>query len=280
MQEHSVINFTTATTCDTITIHSGKEFTSPLSQLSALLSPTKHLTFVFWPLCWKINETVCCYSAASSPRKLYDTRDGGHSSVTQIDFDDDKYRRRPALSWFAQILKLVSWTGALLFGTRNNLLWILLWSPDWKINKYIFYYIFINFYYIFINLFRNRTGGKRTSLTWKQRVFMLLLVGVLGFFTLIIIMAKLGRASAGSDPNLDPLLNPNIRVGKNWWQALIPSSLSVLHNISLCRTRWNGTFQYMVSPVESAIYPARMGEWCCTSLEWRQSPAPFINIRH
>ncbi|XP_070839918.1 zinc finger protein-like 1 [Chaetodon trifascialis] len=125
MQEHSVVNFTTATTCDTITIHT-----------------------------------------ASSPRKIYDTRDVGHSSVTQIDFDDDKYRRRPALSWFAQILK-------------------------------------------------NRTGGKRTSFSWKQRVFMLLLVGVLGFFTLIIIMAKLGRASAGSDPNLDPLLNPNIRVGKN-----------------------------------------------------------------
>lgn len=125
MQEHSMINFTTGTASDTITIHT-----------------------------------------ASSPRKVYDTRDGGHSSVTQIDFDDDKYRRRPALSWFAQILK-------------------------------------------------NRTGGKRSSLSWKQRVFMLLLVGVLGFFTLIIIMAKLGRASAGSDPNLDPLLNPNIRVGKN-----------------------------------------------------------------
>lgn len=103
--------------------------------------------------------------AASSPRKVYDTRDTGHSSVTQIDFDDDKYRRRPALSWFAQVLK-------------------------------------------------SRTGGKRTSLSWKQRMFMFLLVGVLGFFTLIIIMAKLGRASAGSDPNLDPLLNPNIRVGK------------------------------------------------------------------
>lgn len=68
-------------------------------------------------------------------------------------------------------------------------------------------------FYFFI--FRNRTGGKRTSFSWKQRVFMFLLVGVLGFFTLIIIMAKLGRASAGSDPNLDPLLNPNIRVGKN-----------------------------------------------------------------
>ncbi|KAK1154977.1 zinc finger protein-like 1 [Acipenser oxyrinchus oxyrinchus] len=41
----------------------------------------------------------------SSPRKVYDTRDVGGSSVTQIDFDDDKYRRRPALSWLAQILK-------------------------------------------------------------------------------------------------------------------------------------------------------------------------------
>uniref|UniRef100_A0A3Q4H7U9 Zinc finger protein-like 1 n=1 Tax=Neolamprologus brichardi TaxID=32507 RepID=A0A3Q4H7U9_NEOBR len=113
-----------------------------------------------------IRSSVSLFFVSSSPRKVYDTRDGGHSSVTQIDFDDDKYRRRPALSWFAQILK-------------------------------------------------NRTGGKRSSLSWKQRVFMLLLVGVLGFFTLIIIMAKLGRASAGSDPNLDPLLNPNIRVGKN-----------------------------------------------------------------
>ncbi|CAL9685834.1 unnamed protein product [Knipowitschia caucasica] len=111
-----------------------------------------------------ISDSVTIH-AASSPRKIYDTRDTGQSSVTQIDFDDDKYRRRPALSWFAQVLK-------------------------------------------------NRTGGKRTTLTWKQRMFMFLLVGVLGFFTLIIIMAKLGRASAGSDPNLDPLLNPHIRVGK------------------------------------------------------------------
>ncbi|XP_030648383.1 zinc finger protein-like 1 [Chanos chanos] len=103
-------------------------------------------------------------NTASSPRKVYDTRDSGHASVTQIDFDDDKYRRRPTLSWFAQILK-------------------------------------------------NRTGNKKRALTLKQRVLMLLLLGVVGFFTLIIIMAKLGRASAESDPNLDPMLNPNIRVG-------------------------------------------------------------------
>lgn len=54
-------------------------------------------------LCFWITCFCCC--SASSPRKLYDTRDTSHSSVTQIDFDDDKYRRRPALSWFAQILK-------------------------------------------------------------------------------------------------------------------------------------------------------------------------------
>ncbi|XP_062844962.1 zinc finger protein-like 1 [Trichomycterus rosablanca] len=103
-------------------------------------------------------------SKASSPRKVYDTRESGHESVTQIDFDDDKYRRRPALSWFAQILK-------------------------------------------------NRLGPKRKSLTLKQRVLMLLVLGMIGFFTLIIIMAKLGRASADEDPNLNPMLNPNIRVG-------------------------------------------------------------------
>ncbi|XP_043095110.1 zinc finger protein-like 1 isoform X1 [Puntigrus tetrazona] len=103
-------------------------------------------------------------NTAISPRKVYDTRDSGQSAVMQIDFDDDKYRRRPALSWFSQVLK-------------------------------------------------NRTGTKKKALTLKQRIFMLLLVGVIGFFTLIIIMAKLGRASAETDPNLDPMLNPNIRVG-------------------------------------------------------------------
>ncbi|XP_051975401.1 zinc finger protein-like 1 [Xyrauchen texanus] len=123
VQNHSVINMSTTSTTDTITINK-----------------------------------------ATSPRKVYDTRDSGNTAVMQVDFDDDKYRRRPALSWFAQVLK-------------------------------------------------NRTGTKKKALTLKQRIFMLLLVGVIGFFTLIIIMAKLGRASAEGDPNLDPMMNPNIRVG-------------------------------------------------------------------
>ncbi|CAL8363022.1 unnamed protein product [Lota lota] len=113
-----------------------------------------------------LSHTFSSTSISSSPRKVYDTRDGGHCSVTQIDFDDDKYRRRPTLSWFAQILK-------------------------------------------------NRRGSKKSSLSWRQKVFMFLLVGVLAFLTLIIVMAKLGRASASSDPNLDPLMNPNIRIGKD-----------------------------------------------------------------
>ncbi|XP_018592697.2 zinc finger protein-like 1 [Scleropages formosus] len=111
------------------------------------------------------NDSITIHTA-SSPRKVYDTRDSAQSSVTQIDFDDDKYRRRPALSWFAQILK-------------------------------------------------NRSGSKRTSLSLKQRFLLILLLGTLGFFTLISIMSKLGRASADADPNLDPRLNPHIHVGKN-----------------------------------------------------------------
>lgn len=104
MQEHSVINLTTATTCDTVTIHAGKAMN--LNLLSEHFT-SEGLTYCVALYVERLT-VFCCYSPASSPRKIYDTRDIGHSSVTQIDFDDDKYRRRPALSWFAQILKLVS----------------------------------------------------------------------------------------------------------------------------------------------------------------------------
>ncbi|KAG2468857.1 ZFPL1 protein, partial [Polypterus senegalus] len=110
------------------------------------------------------NESITIH-AASSPRKMYDTRDTENSSVTQIDFDDDKYRRRSALNWFAQILK-------------------------------------------------NRSSSRKRPRSMKQRVLMVLIIGIIGFFTLILIMSKLGRASTENDPNLDPLLNPNIRVGQ------------------------------------------------------------------
>lgn len=43
----------------------------------------------------------------------------------------------------------------------------------------------------------------------------MLVLCLIGLCTLCIIFLKLGRASADSDPLLDPLLNPNIRVEDN-----------------------------------------------------------------
>ncbi|XDB66030.1 PREDICTED: zinc finger protein-like 1 isoform X2 [Capra hircus] len=42
---------------------------------------------------------------ASAPRKVYDTRDDERAPGLHRDYDDDKYRRRPALGWLAQLLR-------------------------------------------------------------------------------------------------------------------------------------------------------------------------------
>ena len=39
-----------------------------------------------------------------------------------------------------------------------------------------------------------------------------LLIGIIGFLTLIVIFSRLGRDAADDDPLLDPMANPNIRV--------------------------------------------------------------------
>nr|XP_033812341.1 zinc finger protein-like 1 isoform X1 [Geotrypetes seraphini]XP_033812343.1 zinc finger protein-like 1 isoform X1 [Geotrypetes seraphini] len=104
-------------------------------------------------------------NAVTASRKVYDTRELDRDTDTLIDFDDDKYRRRPALSWFARVLK-------------------------------------------------NRDGNKKRPTSSMQRFIIVLVIAVLGFLTLIIVMSKLGRASAENDPNLDIHQNPNIRVGQ------------------------------------------------------------------
>ncbi|KAM3824822.1 zinc finger protein-like 1 isoform 1-T2 [Vipera latastei] len=106
-------------------------------------------------------------NAASSSRKIYDTREAGvgQDSSTTIDFDDDKYRRRPTLSWLAQLLK-------------------------------------------------NRFGTRKQPRSLMQRFVIFLLIGGIGFLTLVIVMMKFGRASADNDPSLDPKFNPHIRVGQ------------------------------------------------------------------
>uniref|UniRef100_A0A1W7RBF9 Zinc finger protein-like 1 n=1 Tax=Agkistrodon contortrix contortrix TaxID=8713 RepID=A0A1W7RBF9_AGKCO len=106
-------------------------------------------------------------NAASSSRKIYDTREAGvgQDSSATIDFDEDKYRRRPTLSWLAQLLK-------------------------------------------------NRFGTRKQPRSLMQRFVIFLLIGGIGFLTLVIVMMKLGRASADNDPSLDPKFNPHIRVGQ------------------------------------------------------------------
>lgn len=101
---------------------------------------------------------------ASAPRKVYDTRDDDRAPGLHGDCDDDKYRRRPALGWLAQLL-------------------------------------------------RSRDGSRKRPLTLLQRAGLLLLLGLLGFLALLALMSRLGRAATDNDPNLDPLMNPHIRVG-------------------------------------------------------------------
>lgn len=60
---------------------------------------------------------------------------------------------------------------------------------------------------------RSRAGSHKRPLTLLQRAGLLLLLGLLGFLALLALMSRLGRAAADSDPNLDPLMNPHIRVG-------------------------------------------------------------------
>ncbi|XP_032818575.2 zinc finger protein-like 1 isoform X1 [Petromyzon marinus] len=46
----------------------------------------------------------------------------------------------------------------------------------------------------------------------RQRRVVLLVLGLLAFLTLLLVMSQLGRGAADSDPLLDPLANPHIRV--------------------------------------------------------------------
>ncbi|XP_075426006.1 zinc finger protein-like 1 isoform X2 [Ascaphus truei] len=54
-------------------------------------------------------------TGASTTRKVYDTRDTDRNSDTRIDFDDDKYRRRPTLSWLARILRVLKMSNILAY---------------------------------------------------------------------------------------------------------------------------------------------------------------------
>ena len=49
-------------------------------------------------------------------------------------------------------------------------------------------------------------------MTVRKKFLIVLMIGIIGFLTMIVIFSKLGAHAADDDPFLDPMLNPNIRV--------------------------------------------------------------------
>ncbi|XP_071832381.1 zinc finger protein-like 1 homolog [Apostichopus japonicus] len=68
----------------------------------------------------------------------------------------------------------------------------------------------------FAGWFKSRTGNSRQvdSNASMKRFAIILILGLVGFFTLVVIMTSVGRAAANKDPLLDPLANPNVRIGR------------------------------------------------------------------
>lgn len=61
--------------------------------------------------------------------------------------------------------------------------------------------------------FKSREGGiKRDPASIRKRFFMVFILGIVAFITLVIIFSQLGRNASDDDPFLDPLNNPNIKV--------------------------------------------------------------------
>ncbi|XP_077995193.1 zinc finger protein-like 1 homolog [Glandiceps talaboti] len=63
--------------------------------------------------------------------------------------------------------------------------------------------------------FKSRTRKSKKDPNSSFKKFAVILVfGLIGFFTLVIIMTRVGRSAANDDPFLDPMANPNIRVAR------------------------------------------------------------------
>ena len=60
-----------------------------------------------------------------------------------------------------------------------------------------------------------KSARRRDPHTRTKKLAVIIIVALIAFLTLILVFNKLGRASADSDPFLDPMANPNIRVGDN-----------------------------------------------------------------
>ena len=62
-------------------------------------------------------------------------------------------------------------------------------------------------------LFRSRTGPqKKDPRASFKRFIAVLVIGIIGFLTVIVIFSRMGRSASEDDPFLDPMNNPQIRV--------------------------------------------------------------------
>ena len=65
--------------------------------------------------------------------------------------------------------------------------------------------------YIFNFRKKSSSSKKESHLTYK-RALVLMVIMVVGFMTIVLFLSMVGSGYAGSDPMLDPNLNPNIKV--------------------------------------------------------------------
>ncbi|XP_033095905.1 zinc finger protein-like 1 [Anneissia japonica] len=74
----------------------------------------------------------------------------------------------------------------------------------------------------FARWFKSRTSEKSIKEPGgsMKRYAVILIIGVIAFFTIVVIFTQVGRASADKDPFLDPMANPNIRVGRKVLEAV------------------------------------------------------------
>ncbi|KAL5009029.1 hypothetical protein ScPMuIL_014610 [Solemya velum] len=68
----------------------------------------------------------------------------------------------------------------------------------------------------------SRDGGKkkkREPSSMMKRFIVVLVIGLIGFITIVVILSKWGRRVTENDPFLDPMANPNIRINEKIHQV-------------------------------------------------------------
>ena len=81
-----------------------------------------------------------------------------------------------------------------------------------------FFFTFSNHIFYFVEKFcyRSSAGGKHKKKdpnTTMKRFTVVIVIGIIAFLTILMILSRLGRKATEDDPFLDPMANPNIRVG-------------------------------------------------------------------